>query len=195
MLESPWQSSKLRENSGKNWHWNSSPRPPGLAGRSTQKDLSPAVAPKAHCKLCFWSAALVLLWCRVITSTIGACVGSVATVGACKQALATQQSNLFQDHARPGVVCLHESWIHWVMKMVIREMGIMVEESTIWGIHHRRVKVESSNDEKLISKATTIVSLTHDSNHMVWNGNKKNSNGHMVLSQKIAAVPFCLSLS
>lgn len=50
------------------------------------------------------------------------------------------------------------------------------------------------NDEKLISKATTIVSLTHDSKHMVWNG-KKNSNGHMVLSQKIAAVPFCLSLS
>ena len=29
------------------------------------------------------------------------------------------------------------------------------------------------NDEKLISKATTIVSLTHDSKHMVWNGKKK----------------------
>ena len=56
------------------------------------------------------------------------------------------------------------------MKMVIREMGIMVEESTIWGIHHRRVKVESITMKN--SKATTIVSLTHDSKHMVWNGKK-----------------------
>lgn len=57
------------------------------------------------------------------------------------------------------------------MNMVIREMGIMVEESTIWGIHHRRVKVESIMMKN--SKATTIVSLTHDSKHMVWNGKKK----------------------